>query len=53
MGVCNADTVDVIKECNIQLQEPDVYPKTFFWRNGKSNQKNPKQVKRYYREAQI
>ena len=27
MGACNADKVDVIKECDRQRQEPDVYKK--------------------------
>ena len=25
MGVCNVDKVDVIKECDRQLQEPNTY----------------------------
>ena len=30
MGTCNADKIDVIKECDRQRQEPDVYKKTIF-----------------------
>ena len=30
MGACKADKVDVIKECDRQLQEPDVYKKLSF-----------------------
>ena len=30
MGACNADKVDVIKECDRQLQEMDVYKKNIF-----------------------
>ena len=30
MGACNADKVQVLKECDMQLQEPDVYKKLFF-----------------------
>ena len=30
MGACNADKVDVTKECGRQLQEPDVYKKLSF-----------------------